>query len=180
VQFWGAGGEKKYKSSYFERFPGVWAHGDFVRVNPQTGGLFMLGRSDGVLNPSGVRFGSAEIYNLILHRFPSQVEDSLCIGRCRRHDTDETVVLFLKMRGGQSFSTQLVEKIRQAIREDLSPRHVPGIISECPEIPVTANGKKVEVLIKKILSGVDVEAAGGSGAVNGECLDWYQRWARSN
>lgn len=140
----------------------------------------MLGRSDGVLNPSGVRFGSAEIYGLILRRFPSQIEDSLCIGRRRCHDTDETVVLFLKMREGQSFSTQLVEKVRQAVKEDLSPRHVPGIISECPEIPVTANGKKVEVLIKKILSGVDVKAAGGSGAVNGDCLDWYQQWARSS
>lgn len=140
----------------------------------------MLGRSDGVLNPSGVRFGSAEIYSLILRRFPSQVEDSLCIGRRRRHDTDETVVLFLKMREGQSFCAQLVKKVRQAIQEDLSPRHVPGIIAECPEIPVTANGKKIEVLIKKILSGVDVKATSGSGVVNGDCLDWYQQWARSS
>jgi len=140
----------------------------------------MLGRSDGVLNPSGVRFGSAEIYNLILKRFPSQVEDSLCIGRCRRHGTDETVVLFLKMREGQSFSAQLVDEVRQAVREELSPRHVPGIINECPEIPVTANGKKVEVLIKKILAGVDVKTAGGSGVVNNDCLGWYQQWARSN
>ncbi|KAF3481320.1 uncharacterized protein GIQ15_04079 [Arthroderma uncinatum] len=180
VKFWGTGGEKKYKSSYFEKFPGVWAHGDFVRVNPRTGGLFMLGRSDGVLNPSGVRFGSAEIYNLILKRFPSLVEDSLCIGRRRREDTDETVILFLKMRHGQKFTAQFAAEVKQTIRDDLSPRHVPSIIDECPDIPVTANGKKIEVLIKKILSGMDLKAAGGSGAVNGDCLDWYQEWARNH
>ena len=75
--FWGPNGSAKYQASYFEQFPGVWHHGDFIRFNPETGGLFMLGRSDGILKPSGVRFGSAEIYNLLLKHFPDSIEDSL-------------------------------------------------------------------------------------------------------
>ena len=141
VGFWGSEGEKAYKKSYFETFPGVWHHGDFVRLNPKTGGMFMLGRSDGVLKPSGVRFGSAEIYNIVLQYFP-EVEDALCIGRRRETDTDETVVLFLKMANGVQFSENLTQRIRATVRSRLSARHVPAIIDECPEIPITTNGKK--------------------------------------
>ena len=141
VMFWGPDGEKVYKKSYFEMFPDVWHHGDFIRLNPQTGGLIMLGRSDGVLKPAGVRFGSSEIYNVILEHF-SEIEDGLCIGRRRANDTDETVVLFLKMAQGTKFSEELKEKVKSVIRQELSARHVPGIVDECPEIPVTINGKK--------------------------------------
>ena len=141
IMFWGPDGEKLYKKSYFEVFPGVWHHGDFVRFNPDTGGLIMLGRSDGVLKPAGVRFGSSEIYNVILKHF-AEIEDGLCIGRRREADTDETVVLFLKMSQGAKFSEELKEKVKSVIRKELSARHVPGIIDECPEIPVTINGKK--------------------------------------
>lgn len=178
VMFWGEEGARKYKSSYFEQFPGVWAHGDFVRFNPETGGLFMLGRSDGVLKPSGVRFGSAEIYNLVLKHFPDAVEDSLCIGRRREQDTDETVVLFLKMKEGQEFSDKLANDIKAVVRKELSARHVPGIIDECPEIPVTANGKKVEGAVKQILSGTNVKTS--ASVVNADCLDWYREWAKSH
>lgn len=142
VKFWGPTGEKKYKSSYFEMFDGVWHHGDFVRFNPTTGGLYMLGRSDGVLKPGGVRFGSAEIYNVLLEHFPTQIEDALCIGRRRPEDQDETVVLFLKMREGHPFNEEIKDLVKAAIRRELSARHVPGLIYECPEIPVTTNGKK--------------------------------------
>jgi acetoacetyl-CoA synthetase len=175
VMFWGKEGAKKYKSSYFEQFPGVWAHGDFVRFNPETGGLFMLGRSDGVLKPSGVRFGSAEIYNILLKHFPNAVEDSLCIGRRRAEDTDEMVVLFLKMKEGHEFAQELVDRIKQVVRKELSARHVPGIVDKCPEIPVTANGKKVEGAVKQILSGTNVKTS--ASVVNAGCLDWYREWA---
>ena len=141
VMFWGEDGEEKYKKSYFETFPGVWHHGDFVRINPETGGLIMLGRSDGVLKPAGVRFGSSEIYNVLVEHF-QDVEDAVCVGRRREKDLDETVVLFLKMVEGKLFSSQLVDVIKRVIRKELSPRHVPGIIEETPEIPVTINGKK--------------------------------------
>ena len=102
----------------------------------------MLGRSDGILKPGGVRFGSAEIYNLLLEYCAGETEDGLCIGRRRETDQDETVVLFVKMREGRTFSDALVKRIKDVVRKELSARHVPGIIEECPEIPVTTNGKK--------------------------------------
>lgn len=142
VQFWGADGEKKYRSSYFDKFEGVWCHGDYVRINPSTGGLVMLGRSDGVLKPSGVRFGSAELYNLVLKHFAEQVEDALAIGRRREQDADETVILFLKIAEGHKYSEELANSIKAIIKKELSARHVPGIVDECPAIPVTTNGKK--------------------------------------
>lgn len=141
IMFWGPEGHKMYQKSYFETFPGIWHHGDFVRINPKTGGLIMLGRSDGVLKPSGVRFGSSEIYNLLLKHFP-EIEDALCIGRRREEDMDETVVLFVKMASERSFSKELVQNICAVVRRELSARHVPGIVDECPDIPVTVNGKK--------------------------------------
>lgn len=144
VGFFGPTGAAKYRESYFETFPGVWHHGDFVRFSPTTGGMVMLGRSDGILKPSGVRFGSAEIYNVLLRDFKTEVEDALCIGRRRETDSDEVVVLFLKMVDGKTGSVDetLKERIRAAVRRDLSARHVPGVIDECFEIPITTNGKK--------------------------------------
>ena len=102
----------------------------------------MLGRSDGILKPSGVRFGSAEIYNVLLKHFAGEVEDALCIGRRRETDSDETVVLFLLMAKGKILDEKLKERIRGLVRRELSARHVPGIVDECVEIPVTTNGKK--------------------------------------
>lgn len=147
VSFWGRDGQQKYFNSYFDKFTNtrdqpIWHHGDFVRFNPETGGIWMLGRSDGILKPAGVRFGSAEIYNIVLEHFANEVADALCIGRRREQDTDETVCLFLKMAEGRKFSEDLVVAIKLAVKTALSARHVPGIIDECPEIPVTTNGKK--------------------------------------
>ncbi|KAL9101817.1 MAG: hypothetical protein Q9163_002964 [Psora crenata] len=173
VMFWGEGGEEKYRSSYFETFPGVWHHGDFVRVNPETGGLVMLGRSDGVLKPGGVRFGSSEIYNVLLQNFP-EVEDAICVGRRRENDLDEVVILFVKMAPGQSFSVEVADKIKAMIRKELSARHVPGVVDQTPEIPVTVNGKKVEVVVKQILCGINVRTA--AAVANAACLDWYRHW----
>ena len=141
VMFWGVHGESLYRKSYFEVFPSVWHHGDFIRFNPETGGLIMLGRSDGVLKPAGVRFGSSEIYNVILEQF-AEIEDALCIGRRREIDADEIVVLFLRMAQGARFSKELEERVKSVIKKELSARHVPAVIDECPEIPVTINGKK--------------------------------------
>jgi acetoacetyl-CoA synthetase len=147
VMFWGKEGSKKYQSSYFDKFNDeagkpIWHHGDFVRFSPDTGGIWMLGRSDGILKPAGIRFGSAEIYNVLLEHFTDEVADALCIGRRREEDNDETVVLFLKMAEGKRFSKELVDGIKGAVKKALSARHVPGIVDECPEIPVTTNGKK--------------------------------------
>ncbi|KIW03845.1 acetoacetate-CoA ligase [Verruconis gallopava] len=178
VTFWGATGETKYRASYFEHFEGVWHHGDFVRFNPATLGLVMLGRSDGVLKPQGVRFGSAEIYNVVLKHFPEDVADALCVGRRRETDTDETVVLFLKMEDGKRFDAELVDKVKATVRKELSARHVPGIVDACPEIPVTSNGKKVETAVKQILCGLKVKT--GASVSNAHCLDWYKEWAAAH
>jgi acetoacetyl-CoA synthetase len=89
-----------------------------------------------------VRFGSAEIYNVLLEHFADEVADALCIGRRREQDDDETVCLFLKMAEGKVLSDELVVGIKAAVRKGLSARHVPGVVDECPEIPVTTNGKK--------------------------------------
>ena len=187
VMFWppGATGEAKYKSSYFEKFTEdpqkgnrgpVWHHGDFVRFNQKTqGGMWMLGRSDGVLNPSGVRFGSSEIYNIVLKHFSTEVEDSLCIGRRRDHDDDEMVVLFCRMAEGKKFGDDLVGRIKSTIRKDLSARHVPGVFDECPDIPVTTNGKKIEGVIKQIISGKPVKTS--ASVANAGCLQFYRDWA---
>lgn len=151
LTFFGAGGEAKYKAAYFERFEdvcgvkgAVWHHGDFVKIpDASTGALLMLGRSDGVLKPAGVRFGSAEIYNILTRFFAADVEDAVCIGRRRETDTDETVCLFVVPAEGKQFTEELQGQIKAKIRAELSPRHVPGVIAAAGGgIPKTGNGKK--------------------------------------
>lgn len=184
--FWPPGeqGEKRYKGSYFETFTDaktgkpIWHHGDFIRINPETGGIWMLGRSDGVLNPMGVRFGSSEIYNILLKHFSTEVEDALCIGRKREKDVDEIVVLFVKMATGQQFNEELVKNIQTMVRKELSARHVPKIIDETTEIPYTMNGKKVEGAVKQILNGMNVKTS--ASVANAGCLEFYKEWAKKN
>jgi acetoacetyl-CoA synthetase len=147
VSFWGKGGEEKYRASYFSRFPGVWHHGDYVAIT-NYGGMLMLGRSDSILNPAGVRFGSAEIYNVLLARFSKEIGDALCVGQQKETDVDERVLLFVKMESGKELTPDLIGRIKKGIREDLSPRHVPALIVECPDIPVFSPFKKL--LIKSI------------------------------
>ncbi|KAF2962705.1 hypothetical protein GQX73_g10869 [Xylaria multiplex] len=179
LTFWGPSGGDKYRASYFERFPNVWHHGDFVRINTCTGGLTMLGRSDSVLKPSGVRFGSAEIYNVLTKFFGSEVEDAVCVGRRRETDRDETVSLFIVMGEGHEFTSELCLKIQQTIRTELSPRHVPTIIEEATNgIPRTSNGKKIEVAVKQILSGINVQT--NASVANPESLTWFQTWAANH
>ncbi|CAO3592318.1 unnamed protein product [Absidia cylindrospora] len=161
----------KYKNAYFNVHDDIWYHGDFVWINPKTGGVIMLGRSDGTLNPSGVRFGSAEIYNVV-DRFVDQgVEDSLCVGQKIKNEDDERVVLFLKMKNGEPLSDDLVKSIKVKIRSELSPRHVPAFILPITDIPYTINGKKVEVAVKKIISGQSVTPSGT--LTNPESLKLY-------
>lgn len=126
----------KYHSSYFARFDDVWAHGDFCVIHPVTKNITFLGRADGVLNPSGVRFGSAEIYSVIERNFSHVVADSICVGQRRPTDEDESVMLFLLMKPGEKFHRGLVHDVKQAIARELTKRHVPKYVFETPEIPV--------------------------------------------
>lgn len=127
----------KYKNAYFSVHDDIWYHGDFVWINPKTGGVIMLGRSDGTLNPSGVRFGSAEIYNVVDQFINQGVEDSLCVGQKIKNEDDERVVLFLKMKEGVELTDDLVKSIKVKIRSELSPRHVPAFILPIADIPVS-------------------------------------------
>ncbi|XP_011380202.1 acetoacetyl-CoA synthetase [Pteropus vampyrus] len=169
THFWNDPDGSKYRKTYFSKFPGVWVHGDYCRINPKTGGIVVLGRSDGTLNPKGVRFGSSEIYNIV-EAF-EEVMDSICVSQYNK-DGEERVVLFLKMASGHSFQPDLVRRVQNAIRIGLSARHVPSVILETQGIPYTFTGKKVEVAVKQAISGKPVGNC--VGLLNPETLDWYR------
>ncbi|KAK9419790.1 putative Acetoacetyl-coenzyme A synthetase [Seiridium unicorne] len=166
----------KFHSAYFARFDHVWAHGDFIVVHPVTKGVTFLGRADGVLNPSGVRFGSAEVYGVLERHFSDRIVDSICIGQRRPKDNDESVMLFLLMRPGQRFDKKLVLEVKEAIKRDLSKRHVPKYVFETPEIPTTINLKKVELPVKQIVSGHIIRPSGT--LLNPQSLDYYYQFAK--
>ncbi|OQU98890.1 hypothetical protein CLAIMM_04602 [Cladophialophora immunda] len=161
AMFWNDPVRKRYYDSYFQGFSHVWTHGDFVRVNPQTKGIYVLGRSDGVLNPSGVRFGSAEIYNVLgSARFSGLIADAIVVGQQRLSapysDAAEKVVLFVKCTPAANTGTlrvreDLAAAIREQIARDLSRRHVPAYIFETDVVPYNANGKKLEIQVRAIL-----------------------------
>jgi acetoacetyl-CoA synthetase len=146
VYFWNDSTGDRYFGAYFEKYDNVWTHGDFVMIHPTTYNLLFLGRADGVLNPSGVRFGSAEIYSVLEAGFP-QLQDSICVGQRRPEDADESVLLFLLMKKGEKFTQRLVGEVKEAIRRELSARHVPKYVFETPDIPVSfpSFGLKVKV-----------------------------------
>ncbi|XP_014664881.1 PREDICTED: acetoacetyl-CoA synthetase-like [Priapulus caudatus] len=170
THFWNDATGAKYKKAYFEKFKGVWSHGDFVLISARTGGLLMLGRSDGTLNPGGVRFGSAEIYHVV-EEF-SQIDDSLCVGQLNRSNQEERVVLFLKMKSGHTLTDSIMKQVKERICRLLSPRHVPAIVLPIADVPYTTNAKKVEVAVKQIISGVEVNNRGA--LANPEALELYK------
>uniref|UniRef100_A0A8D3DVW8 Acetoacetyl-CoA synthetase n=1 Tax=Scophthalmus maximus TaxID=52904 RepID=A0A8D3DVW8_SCOMX len=169
THFWNDENGSKYHKAYFSTYPGVWAHGDYCKINPKTGGVVMLGRSDGTLNPNGVRFGSSEIYNIV-EAF-EEVSDSLCVPQYSS-DGEERVILFLKMAPGRPYCPELAAKIKGAIRKALSARHVPALLLETKDIPYTISGKKVEVAVKQVLAGREVAQRGAFS--NPDSLDLYK------
>ncbi|XP_795289.2 acetoacetyl-CoA synthetase [Strongylocentrotus purpuratus] len=169
THFWNDADGFKYKKAYFAKFSGVWAHGDFCTINPKTKGIYMQGRSDGTLNPNGVRFGSSDIYNIVEHL--KEIQDSLCVPQ-RNALNEERVILFLKMAPGMTFDPQLVKRVKVEIRSELSARHVPALILETKDIPYTISGKKVEVAVKRIIAGQKIVQRGAFS--NPDSLDLYQ------
>ncbi|KAK5191526.1 hypothetical protein LTR99_003647 [Exophiala xenobiotica] len=151
--FWNDPGKKRYSDTYFSTFPHVWRHGDFIRMNSETRTLVILGRSDGVLNPSGIRFGTAEIYSIIEREFADQILDSMCVSQQRPSDDVERVFLFVRLKEEDCLSPSLDKAIRDQISKDLSRRHVPQYIFAMPELPYNVNGKKLEIPLKGVLSG---------------------------
>lgn len=169
VCFWNDPNHVKYRNAYFSKFEGVWVQGDFCIIKPSTKGIVMLGRSDGTLNPNGIRFGSAEIYQIV--EAIIEVDDSLCVAQRKRDGSDERAILFIKMAPGQEFNGKLEKKIRDRIRSDLSVRHVPAHILPIDDIPYTMNGKKVEIAVRRILGGDQVTHRGV--LANPNSLDLY-------
>ncbi|KAK5134746.1 hypothetical protein LTR08_006121 [Meristemomyces frigidus] len=176
VYLWDDPQGEKYFSAYFARFDNVWTHGDFISVHPQNGQVYMHGRADGVLNPSGVRFGSAEIYNVLDNHFGEDVQDSVCVGQRRPQDMDESVMLFLLMKPGKKFTQDLVRRVKDAIARDAGRRCVPAYVFETPEIPTTINLKKVELPVKQIVSGKTIKAS--DTLANKDCLKFYYQFAK--
>jgi len=166
IYFWNDEDGKKYQSAYFEEYPGIWHHGDFIEITKH-GGVIMLGRSDATLNPQGVRIGTAEIYNVVEQM--DEIEDSVVVGK--KIDGDELVVLFVKLNEDSKLDETLLKKINTNIRTNCSPRHVPAIIKAVPDVPYTLNGKKVEIAVKKIIHGMEVKNK--DALSNPECLDFF-------
>ncbi len=169
LYFWDDPDGKKYREAYFDVYPGVWRHGDYIVVHSDTGGATFYGRSDSVLKPSGVRIGTAEIYNVV-ERLP-EVADSLAIGQTR--EGEQRILLFVKPAEGFGLTAELESKIRASLREQASPRHVPARILEVLDIPYTLNMKKVESAVTNVIHGRPV--VNRDALVNPESLDHYQR-----
>jgi acetoacetyl-CoA synthetase len=175
VRLWGDEDGSRYRASYFADFPGVWRQGDFFRVNAR-GGCFVLGRSDATLNRDGVRIGTAEIY-AVLASVPG-IEDALVV------NVDQPgggfMPLFVTLAAGQVLDDRIRGEIRDRLRQEYTPRHVPDQIIQVPAIPVTLTGKKMEVPVRRILTGTPAGAAANPHAMaNPAALDAFTDYARS-
>jgi acetoacetyl-CoA synthetase len=167
VGFWNDASGKKYRAAYFARFPGVWWHGDYVELTDHDG-LVIYGRSDAVLNPGGVRIGTAEIYRQVERL--DEVVESLAIGQ--DWQSDVRVVLFVRLREGLTLDEALADRIRRQIRENTTPRHVPARIVQVTDIPRTKSGKIVELAVRDVVHGRPVRNV--EALANREALDQFR------
>ena len=152
VKFWNDSGDKKYRSSYFEKYKNVWHHGDFAKVT-DNGGFIIYGRSDTTLNPGGVRLGTAEIYSVV-EKF-EEIKESVVIGQSWNNDT--RIILFIVLNQGYKLNDKIKDKIKKAIKSSASPRHVPSKIISIVDIPKTKNGKLVELAVKQTVEGEPIK-----------------------
>ena len=168
IYFWDDPDMKKYHDAYFDVYPNVWRHGDFIEISENTGGVIIYGRSDATLNPGGVRIGTAEIYRQV--EGLEEVADSLVIGQDWKDDV--RVILFLKMAEGYELTEELKDKIKKNIRKNASPRHVPAKILPIEDVPYTLNMKKVELAVRKIIR--DEPVLNRDALSNPDSLDLYK------
>ncbi|GIS90108.1 MAG: hypothetical protein CM1200mP20_01490 [Pseudomonadota bacterium] len=166
IGFWDDPDDSKYRKAYFNKFPQVWCHGDYV-AETEHGGMVIYGRSDAVLNPGGVRIGTAEIYRQAEQI--DEVVESLVVGQ--QWQGDVRVVLFVRLREGVSMDEQLDRRIRNRIRENTTPRHVPARIVQVSDIPRTKSGKIVELAVTKVVHGEEVKNR--EALANPEALDLF-------
>ena len=165
--FWHDENNAKFMQAYFNMYPNVWYHGDYIIIY-EHGGVRFLGRSDTTLNPAGVRIGSGEIYQVV--EAMSEIEDSLVVGQTW-HD-DERIVLFVQLKAGIALTEELITKIKNEIKTKRTPRHIPAKVLAIADIPYTINGKKVEIAVKNIINGREVTNTGVLR--NPECLELYK------
>jgi acetoacetyl-CoA synthetase len=168
VFFWDDPEGTKYRSAYFDVYPGVWRHGDFIEIT-DTGGIIVYGRSDATLNPGGVRIGTAEIYNIV--ESLEEVSDSLVIGQ--NFNNDIRIILFVVLKENKQLDRELIKKIKDEIRKSATPRHVPAKIIQVSDIPKTLNGKKVEIAVTRIING-DSGAENKDVIANPESLEQFK------
>jgi acetoacetyl-CoA synthetase len=165
--FLGDADGSRYHRAYFARFPGVWTHGDYAERTP-SGGFLVHGRSDATLNPGGVRIGTAELYRAV--ETVPEVLESLAVGQ--RLQGDERILLFVVLAAGAALDDALATRIRATVRRELSPRHVPGLVLQVPELPRTRNGKLSELAVRALVNG---ETAGNREALaNPESLEHFR------
>ncbi len=178
VFFWNDADGSRLRGSYFERYPGVWCHGDWIQIGSPARRVIIYGRSDSTLNRGGVRMGTSEFYSVvedISEIAEALVIDTSCLGG------EEKLLLFIALRAGSELDDALRETINLRLRKEISPRHVPDGIFVVPEVPHTLNGKKLEVPIKRILTGTPVEKAVSREAVaNPEAVNWFITFAARN
>jgi acetoacetyl-CoA synthetase len=165
--FWNDPGDAKYRAAYYEKFPGVWRHGDWCELTAH-GGMVIYGRSDAVLNPGGVRIGTAEIYRQVEKL--DEVLESIVIGQ--DWEKDVRVVLFVRLREGARLDEALVKRIKDTIRENCTPRHVPAVILEVPDIPRTKSNKIDELAVRAVVHGQPVKNV--EALANPEALDHFR------
>jgi acetoacetyl-CoA synthetase len=165
--FWGDKQNKKYLASYFEKFPDIWTHGDFVEPTKESG-FVMHGRSDATLNVAGVRIGTAEIYR-ITEEF-AEVLESLAVAQ--KWEGDTRVLLFLKLRPGSELTTDLSDQIKQALKRKASPRHVPALIIQASDFPRTKSGKLVELAVTRAVNGETIDNLGS--LANPDSVEWFK------
>jgi len=165
--FWNDPDGRKYRAAYFEKFPGVWRHGDYAALTGH-GGVIIYGRSDAVLNPGGVRIGTAEIYRQVEQ--VDEVLESLVIAQ--QWDHDERIVLFVRLKDGLTLAPAIEDRIRRRIRENASPRHVPARIVQVTDIPRTRSGKIVELAVRDVVHGRDIRNR--EALANPEALEQFR------
>ncbi|MEQ1530059.1 MAG: acetoacetate--CoA ligase [Methylococcales bacterium] len=169
IGFWNDPDQSQYNAAYFEKYPGVWWHGDYVE-STESGGMIIYGRSDAVLNPGGIRIGTAEIYRQVEQ--VDEVLESLVVGQ--EIDGDCRIILFVILRNGVMLSDQLKVKIKQQIRQNASPHHVPAEILQVTDIPRTKSGKTAELAVRNIIHGLPVKNQ--HALANPEALEQYLRF----
>jgi len=167
IYFWSDPDSEKYLNAYFRKYPGVWCHGDFIKITDEQG-VIIYGRSDATLNPGGVRIGTADIYSVV-ETLP-EIADSLVVGQDWKNDV--RIILFVKLAEGQELTDDLVGRIKTAIRNNTTPRHVPAKVIRIDDIPYTLNMKKVELAVRNVIHSKPV--TNKDALANPEALDLYK------